>query len=97
MVERVRLGNRRKRNPFANLKNDPEMRGSLALPKVVFGGDRYELAPVHNRFRGIVWFVWDRFMDDRGAPALVRQEQELSKALAGLPTIGLPTDVLDLL
>lgn len=86
-----------KRNPYARVKNDPENRMSLALPKTYFGpAQRYALAPVHS-MRSIEWWVWDRWEDDRGMPAVVRRARDLPQALANLPHVGLSPDVLAIL
>lgn len=59
--------------------------GSLAARKVTFGDmSRYAVAPVHSRFGGVSWFVWDADVEADG-PAIIRQAETLVGALAGLP------------
>jgi hypothetical protein len=68
--------------------NQPNLRGQLAAPKVLFGwGKRYAVAPVFSRFEDdpLIWFVWDADrVDSDGKPEVIRQEPSLAAALAGL-------------
>lgn len=67
--------------------NDPALKGKLAARKQLFGEfHRYAVAPIHSRFgTALIWFVWDAHMaDENGDPAIIRQDNTLEKAIAGL-------------
>ena len=66
--------------------NNPDLKGSPAAKKVLFGDcSRYAVAPVHTRFDAVQWFVWDaETYDPAGIPAVIRQEDTLEAAIAGL-------------
>ena len=94
MAKRVRV----QVNPYVNLQNDPNKRGSCAAPKLRFGDyGRYAIAPVHTRFRDIQWFVWDAHVEDRGLAAVIRQAPTLVEALAGLECDPIPAPLRPLL
>ena len=89
MAQRVRryksVADEQERNPMTSLTNDPSRKGELAAPKRLFGEyNRYAVAPVHTRLSGVQWFVWDAHTDDNGLPAVIRQEDSLEAAIAGL-------------
>ena len=85
MVKRIRL------DPYADLVNDPDKKGTLAAPKIRFGEfGHYAIAPVRTRFCGLQWFVWNTHIDDRGLPAVIRQEASVVDALAGFTYDDLP-------
>lgn len=66
-------------------KNNPAQKGALASAKVAFGpAKRYALGAVHTRGDAVQWFVWDAETDDRGMPAVIRQEDTAQAAIAGL-------------
>lgn len=65
--------------------------GQLAGPKESFGPfHRYAVAPVHSRFGGVHWFVWDAEQEDEvtGGPKVIRIEDSKKKALDGMDTMG---------
>lgn len=68
--------------------NDPSKAGCLAGPKRLFGAfHRYSVAPVHTRFDRVQWFVWDAdgTCPETGLLTIVRQEDTVEEAVAGLP------------
>ncbi len=73
---------------FTNCRAEPNMparKGELAGRGVRFGEfGRYAVAPVHTRFETVQWFVWDAEKDDRGSPAVIRQDATLEATIAGL-------------
>ena len=66
--------------------NNPNLKGSFAGPKVLFGDfSRYAVAPVHTRFDAVEWFVWDAHrLDDAGLPEVIRQAESFGDAVLGL-------------
>lgn len=65
--------------------------GQLAAPKEFFGPyHRYAVAPVHSRFGGVAWFVWDAEQEDEvtGSPAVIRIAETKAEALDGMDTMG---------
>lgn len=70
--------------------NDPTRKGERASRKVIFGEfKRYAVAALHTRFDAVTFFVWDAHTDDgTGRPEVIRQEDTLEAALAGLVTAG---------
>jgi hypothetical protein len=69
-----------------NIKNIPPQAGALAARKQFFGdASRYAVAPIHTRFDAVSWFVWDALKtDDDGHSTVIRQEETLAAAVAGL-------------
>ena len=66
---------------FAGIANNPELRGQLAAPKVLFGDQkRYAVAPVHTRFAAVQFFIWDADTIDpvTGGPDVIRQFDDIS-------------------
>lgn len=73
---------------YTNLQNDRSKAGQLAAVQRTFGPyRRYAFAPVHTRFGAVQWFVWDAETTDlvTNEPSIIRQEDTLTAALAGLP------------
>lgn len=72
----------------ASYQNDPSRKGQLAARKQLFGEfSRYAVAPVHTRFDRVQWFVWDAHTQTSRrdpSPAVIRQEETLAEAIAGL-------------
>lgn len=71
----------------AKIENDPRRKGELASRKQLFGErSRYAVAPLHTRFDAVTWFVWDAEGPEAeyGKPQIIRQEDTLEKAIAGL-------------
>jgi hypothetical protein len=70
----------------ASYANNPARKGELAARKQTFGDyRRYAVAPVFTRFEAVQWFVWDAEAPDReGHPSIIRQEETLAAAVAGL-------------
>lgn len=70
--------------------NDPSHKGERASRKVLFGEfNRYAVAALHTRFDAVTFFVWDAHLDDgTGRPEVIRQEDTLEAALAGLAQAG---------
>lgn len=66
--------------------NNPNVAGSLATPKELFGEcGRFAVAAVHTRFDAVEWFVWDaETVDDLGLATVIRQEATREAAVAGL-------------
>lgn len=67
--------------------NAPHLAGSPASNKESFGEfSRYAVMAVHTRFDAVQWFVFDAETTDEltGLPAVIRQEDTLESAVAGL-------------
>lgn len=67
--------------------NNPALKGQPAARKQFFGPrGRYAVAPVHTRFDGLEWFVWDAEhpLSDIAHAEVIRQAASLEEALQGL-------------
>lgn len=67
--------------------NNPKRAGQRASRLVIFGDHgRYAVAAMHTRFDAVEWFVWDAEHPNATMhrSEVIRQEQTLEKALAGL-------------
>lgn len=72
---------------YQKIKNNPQLKGSLAGRKVLFGEHgRYAVAPVHTRFDDVEWFVWDAQhpLSDMNHAEVIRQASTYEDAVAGL-------------
>jgi len=68
------------------IKNLPNLAGSLAARKELFGEwKRYAVYPVHTRFDAVQWFVADAFaLDEAGMPEIIRQAATKEEAMKGV-------------
>lgn len=72
---------------MANIQNNPNLKGSLAAKKIIFGDySRYAVAPVHTRFDAVEWFVWDAMhpLSTDARCEVIRQAETKEKAMGGL-------------
>jgi hypothetical protein len=76
--------------PLNNLTaspNNPNLAGQLASRKAFVGHcKRLAVYAVHSRFDAVSWFVADAYLLDEltGFPSIIRQEDTLADAIAGL-------------
>ena len=71
--------------PYNVAANNPANRGAFAGNPHRFNNHRYTVAPVHTRFDGIEWLVFDNErIDDDNLPFVIRQSASFDDAVSGL-------------